>query len=160
MGLLRVPQISAELYSGGVQQTTQLRFAVCSKLRACQMISGWLAANCPLPGCDTPVCDIACPQGISLSLLGCFWLPQSIESLTMCCTREVLHTKGYRQSASPLPCPYKEDCIMKLCAVRRIWFKIPFPWKDQRAGLMREILSEPWIQQKRKKICCTCTKYR
>lgn len=55
-GSHKVPQTSAGLSSSSIQQRTQLRFAVCGRLRACQMISDWLA-NCLLPGCDVPVCD-------------------------------------------------------------------------------------------------------
>lgn len=52
-----LPQTSAGLGGGGIQQMTQLRFAMCSRLRARQMVSGRAPANCPLAGCGVPLCD-------------------------------------------------------------------------------------------------------
>lgn len=122
-------QTSAGLSSSSIQQRTQLRFAVCSRLRACQMISDWLAANCLLPGCDVPVCDSLPSRYFSaLTFFGC----HSPSRASPCAVQGRSYTlrviiSVWVQSAFPLPCPYKEDCIMKLCAMRWIWFKMPVP---------------------------------
>lgn len=96
----------------------------CSRMRGWQVIFFWPATNCPLQSCarcrSWPSRHFSVPA-LMLVAATVHGEPCQEKSCTVMST-------VWEEAVFPLPCPQKEDYIMKLRTIRWYGFKLPVPF--------------------------------